>query len=1261
MRPIFSLAPSMLSGALLPFRGPGALLLSMPGGVLFAGLGALLPAGPASAQTPEEFFETRVRPVLAESCMDCHGRLRRGNLRLNSREAMLRGGDSGPAIIPGDPSGSLLIQTVRHQIEGQEMPRDEDPLTPQQIEGLIEWIRMDAPWPAVAEGAEGAGGAAGAAGGLLALADEGLSPGARLFVDKVRPVLERSCFSCHTDDERSGLRLDSRERMLQGGSRGPAIIPGNAEESLIIAALRHVDDDLQMPRNADQLPEAEIEGFIDWIQAGAEWAEITAPLAIPRRGVTAEERNFWSFRPLADPAAPDPAAAAPEPNHAAAAAAPAPPHRAHDDIDRFVLAKLEEQGLEPLAAADRRQLLRRATFDLTGLPPTPDEADAFVNDTSPDAFEKVVERLLTSPHYGERWGRHWLDVARFGEDDTRGLAPGGSGRERYPNAYIQRDWVVEAFNRDMPYDLFVRAQIAGDLLEEAERERAIPALGFLGGGPWYYDIADPAVARADERHDRVDVTTRGFLGLTVGCARCHDHKYDPIGTHDYYALAGIFNNANYHEYPIAEEDEAEAYEKEKEFIDGLRKSLNEYLSTEGDQLARVLSLQVSRYMMAAWQVTGRPQLPPEQAASQAKVDLETLQRWIRFLGKEPKHYPYLIDWQEMIARGDAEEEEARGLADAFQRLVLEVVAEQEKLEERNSRIIAKGTPLEEVKSTPMPNGFESFFDQHQLELETMERERFNLYSDIFRSDLDNELDTFFPAPGLFRFRGWGLERQLGRVAMDHISAMRERIEELEEELPDLPFAMGVADKEPEDLTDIALHIRGSPTNLGEAVPRGFLTVLDEEGAEPYTEGSGRLQLAEAIAGHPITARVIVNRVWRWHMGTGIVDTPSNFGTMGERPTNPELLEYLASRFVEGGMSIKQLHRDIMLSATYQRASGQHAGNEEIDGANRYYWRADRRRLDAESIRDAILYVSGDLDATVGGPSKSLRDEENNRRTIYGEVSRFQVDEFLQTFDFPNPSLSAERRYTTNVPGQSLYFMNSPFVRRQAELFVKRLLEETAAEELVAEDGGDGSGGVGTGNGTGGNGNGAGGTGNGAGGTGNGAGGNGGSANGLAGVGNGNGDHDNGAAEDAVTDGISVVFRNREMIEAAYPLLYARDVTEAEIAAGLEFLEERRAAFLAEELAKLEDESGDEAEADASAEDARAAEDVRAAEDASAGAEDASAGEEASAEGDARAGEDDAAEEGADPEPDTPEYRASMQAWVQYARALFSVAEFRFVD
>ncbi len=1130
----------------------------------------LLLAAPAAAQSPQEFFEIRVRPVLAENCSACHGALAEGQLRVTSREALLTGGASGPAIIPGDPDGSRLIRAVRHEIEGQEMPLDADPLTPRQVAALVEWVRMDAPWP---EPPPGTGAA-----DVPAAASEGLSPGGRLFAERVRPVLERSCFACHTDNEQSGLRLDSRERMLQGGSRGPAVIPGNPEQSLLVAALRHEHEELRMPGNADPLPEAEIQGFVDWIAAGAEWAEITAPTTLPRRAVTAAERGFWSFRPLVSPTVPEPTRT----------------HWARNDIDRFVLARMEEKGLEPLEAADRPQLIRRATFDLTGLPPTPEEVEAFVNDRSPDAFDTVVERLLASPHYGERWGRHWLDVARFGEDDTRGLAPGGSGRERYPNAYVQRDWVVAAFNRDLPYDLFVKAQIAGDLLEGAERERALPGLGFLGGGPWYYDVADPPVARADERHDRVDVTTRGFLGLTVACARCHDHKYDPIGTHDYYALAGIFNNSDYYEYPLAEAEKAETHKKEKEFIEGLKTGLKEYLETESDQLARVLSLQVSRYLMAAWQVTGKPQLPPAQAASQAKVDLETLERWIRFLGKAPRHYPYLEDWQAMIARGDAEEEEARKLADAFQRLLLEVVAEQERLEERNRRIIARGTPLDDVQSTAMPNGFKSFFDRHQLELETMDRERFNLHTDIFRRDLDNQLDTFFPAPGLLRFRGWGLERQLGRVAMDHVAALRERIEQLEEDLPDLPAAMGVRDKPPEEMTDIALHIRGSPTNLGETVPRGFLAVLSEEGAEPFTEGSGRLQLAEAIAAHPLTARVIVNRVWRWHLGAGIVETPSNFGITGERPTHPELLEYLAARFVEGGMSLKELHRDIMRSATYRLGAGRHAGNEEIDGANRYYWRFDRRRLEAESIRDAILSVSGNLDPTVGGPSQDLGDEDNDRRTIYGEVSRFEVNEFLQTFDFPNPSLSAARRHTTNVPGQSLFFMNSPFVRRQAERLVRRLLDETRAPagEAAPTDAGRSGDRNGHGFGT--------------------------------AARNGNGAHGEasavGAPDEDAAEPAAPVFRDRAMIEAAYPLLYARKATAPEIAAGLEFLKERRAAFPEERRETPEDASG-------------------------AGA--------------AEQGDGETPPNGASPE--SPEDEVSRWAWIQYARALFSVAEFRFVD
>lgn len=1108
-----------------------------------ASLGFVAFGSDATAQSADDWFETRVRPVLAERCAECHSeRRRRGGLRVSSLQDLLSGGSSGPAIVPGDPDASLLVRVVRHEVEDLEMPQDAEPLSTREIEGLEEWIRMDAPWPADAPAITFA--ATETAGGL--------TPGARLFVDRVRPVLEQKCFSCHTDDERGGLRLDTRDRLLLGGTRGPAVVPGNPEASLIVAALRHESAELQMPRNGDKLSEGEIEGFVEWIRAGAEWADAEAPLSIPRRGVTDEERSFWSFQPLSRPEVPS-----------------VDGDWARTDVDRFVLATLRGQGLAPVGPADDRALIRRATYDLTGLPPTPEEVEAFLADDSPNAFEKVVDRLLGSEHYGERWGRHWLDVTRYGEDDTRGLAPGGSGREEYPMAYVHRDWVVEAFNDDMPYDTFVKAHLAADLMPSEQRDELLPALGFLGQGPWYYDIAEPATARADERHDRVDVTTRGFMGITVGCARCHDHKYDPVGTHDYYAIAGIFNNAAYYEYPVADSAKAAEFKSDQEFIEAMQKGLRDYLSTETEQLARVLSLQTSRYLMAAWRVTGKEQIPLEAAAAQARLDLEVLQRWIRFLAKEPKHYPFVIPWQEMIADGGGTEERAQELADDFQRLLLEIVAEQRELEERNRRIIAKGTPLEDVKSTPMPNGFESFFDEHQLELDTMDRERFNLLTDLFFTDLDNELDTFFPQPGVFRFSGWGLERQLSRVAADHVTAMREEIERLEEALPDIPFVMGVAEKDAAELTDIALHIRGSPNNLGEQVPRGFPLVLQGEHPERYTDGSGRLRLAEDIARHPITARVIVNRVWAWHMGSGIVRTPSNFGFAGERPTNPELLEYLAHDFVENGMSLKQLHRQIMLSSVYGLAADDNPSFADIDPDNHYFWRFNRQRLDAESIRDALLQVAGTLDREIGGPSLSLSDEGNHRRTLYGSVSRFQLDEYLQTFDFPNPSLTAEQRYATNVPLQSLYFLNSDFVHGQAQAFVRRLAATAAgedAEEPAADaDRGDDRDGDDAG-----------------------------ARRSRSGAGQ--GDDESDPDED-----LPVRFEDRAMIEAAYPLLYGRTVTDEEAELGLEFLATQRAAHL---------EDSGESQTD---------------------------------------------------DPSLAERRAAMKAWVQYARALFSAAEFRFLD
>src|SRR5262245_488084 len=377
------------------------------------------------------------------------------------------------------------------------------------------------------------------------------------FEANIRPVLLDTCGDCHVGDDKGGLKLESRETLLAGGDTGPAIVPGDPDKSLLMHVIRRDDGYPAMPKKAAKLSDAKIAAFAEWIKMGAPWPKAAADKgarpATPAPSaptITAEQRAWWSFQPLAHPAAP----------------AVKNVEWPKTDVDRFVLARLEREGLEPVRPADRRTLIRRATLDLTGLPPTPDEVDAFVADTSSDALAKVVDRLLASPRYGEAWGRHWLDVARYAEDDPRSLDPMGRGYNPYPNAYLYRDWVVKAFNDDLPYDQFVRAQLAADEMDEKVRVRMLPALGFLGLGPWYYDNGSVEVTRADERHDRVDVVSRGFLGLTVACARCHDHKYDPIPQRDYYSLAGVFLNSPYHEYPLAPKsvvDDYKAAEKKK--------------------------------------------------------------------------------------------------------------------------------------------------------------------------------------------------------------------------------------------------------------------------------------------------------------------------------------------------------------------------------------------------------------------------------------------------------------------------------------------------------------------------------------------------------------------------------------------------------------------------------------------------------------------------------------------------------------------------
>lgn len=859
-----------------------------------------------------------------------------------------------------------------------------------------------------------------------------LSP--EFFEARVRPILVASCYECHADKAEGALRIDSREAILQGGESGPAIVPGDPDKSLLIQAVRQADATApKMPKGKSKLKTEDIEVLVEWVRAGAPWpasSKSASSGAAPAKvmEVTPTHREFWSVRPLARTTVP----------------AVKNTSWPRTDIDRFVLARLEKDGLRPVAAADKLALIRRVTVDLTGVPPTPEEVDAFMKDGSSSAYSRLVERLLASPRYGETWGRVWLDVARYGEDDYRSLDPMGRGYNPYPNAYLYRDWVIKAFNDDMPYDQFVRAQLAADLLDPAQRVRNAAALGFLGLGPWYYDNGAVEITRADERHDRVDAVSRGFLGLTVGCARCHDHKYDPIPTTDYYALAGVFLNTEYHEYPQAPKAVVEEFKAQEKKIEKKQELLGQYLQKESEQLANTLAFQISKYMAAAWRVTGEPKAEKARVVQTEKLDYELFDRYLRFLEKPPTFYPYLKSWQEMVKSGGTEAE-AKRLAGEFQELVIDVLLAKREIKIENDIIAAKALPGTKPKERlNKPNAFvtnDDFCPGCGLELKSLPIERTNLWTDVFSSDLDDSNNPgVAPKPGLLMFGGWGLERQLGPDRRALIQTLRDDIEAMEKAMPEpYPYVHGVRDL-PAPPVNLKVAIRGSAYRTGAEVPRGFVSVLGTTERQSFSKGSGRLELAEAIVRQPIAVRVIVNRVWKGHFGTGLVETPSNFGWNGERPSHPELLEYLAQYFIDHGMSIKALHREILRSSVYQLSTANSAANFEKDAGNRLYWRANRSRLSAEQLRDSVLFVAGTLDTKLGGPSTPLTPL-SGRRTIYGKISRYRLDEFLQLFDFPSPMQSAEKRFNTNVPLQRLFLMNSDFMQQQAERVAERVIAE----------------------------------------------------------------------------------------------------------------------------------------------------------------------------------------------------------------------------
>jgi hypothetical protein len=706
------------------------------------------------------------------------------------------------------------------------------------------------------------------------------------FEKEIRPLLTKHCYECHsagvgagTKKAKGGLWLDSKEGMLRGGESGAAVVPGEPEKGTLIRAVRYADPLLQMPPD-EKLSKREIDALVEWVRMGAPDPRVGGPAVAAAEkpvGVSDDARRWWAFQPVKDGAPP----------------AVKDAGWARGDVDRFVLAKLEARGMRPAPQADRRTLIRRVTFDLTGLPPTPEEVEAFLGDSSADAFGKVVERLLASRHYGERWGRHWLDVVRYA--DTAGC----NGDFPAPEAYRYRDYVIEAFNRDKPYHQFLREQIAGDLLPAQSDEQRYEQVVATG----YFPISRRFSSVAEEFHltldDTVDNFGKAILGLSVSCARCHDHKFDPIPQADYYALYGIFQSTTY-SFPGTE-----IHRHQKDLV---------------------------------------PLVPRERLEGELRPYLERMR--------------------------------------------------------------------------------------------ALDAEMFEVYLRV------EKLDT-------------GKEKNEAR---SKFSKLQKERDELLKKMPAFPKAYAASEGTP---ANARVHLKGDHKNLGAEVPRGFLQILGGQRVSIGSKGSGRLELADWVtdANNPLTARVMVNRVWQHHFGgRGLVRTPDDFGTRGATPTHPELLDWLTARFVEGGWSIKGLHRRIVSSAAYQMASVENTEYAQRDPQNEALWTFNRRRLSAEEIRDAMLFASGGLDRTPpGGPhpfkpetewrysqhNPFVDDFASDRRSVYLMQQRIRQNPYLGTFDGADTNAVTGQRRSDTPPHQALFMMNSKFAHRQAQLLAERVVRERA--------------------------------------------------------------------------------------------------------------------------------------------------------------------------------------------------------------------------
>ncbi|QDU09294.1 PSD1 and planctomycete cytochrome C domain-containing protein [Gimesia aquarii] len=853
------------------------------------------------------------------------------------------------------------------------------------------------------------------------------------FEKEIRPVLVKRCYACHgPKKQEASLRLDSHAWMMKGSDSGKAVIPGDPLKSRIIQVIQYHDDDSQMPPEG-KMPAREIAALTRWVKMGTPWPfSDKDPKAVPANGTydfATLSKSHWAFRPVRNPELPK------VKNQ----------ERVSSPVDLFVISRLEEKGLSLSPRLDRRKLIRRASVDLTGLPPTFQEVEAFVNDQSPDAYERLIDRLLASPRYGERWGRHWLDVARYA--DTKGYV--FTSERRYPYSYTYRDYIIRAFNEDLPYDRFIQEQLAADQLDRKGDDRSLAALGFLTVGRRYrgniHDIID----------DRIDLVSRGLLGLTASCARCHDHKFDPVPIKDYYSLYGVFFSSYEPEekdLPLIGKPKSEkAYKKYQAERAKRQKKLDDFIHEESEKFRAKARLTVADVLQA---IVEKEKLSNEKP----QYEKETPHRgyvalWQAFLKRKAKSYRAVFaPWMAFVSV--KKENYPAGASEVIQKLASQ---EGETLpEKRFNRLI-----LHALKNNPPQSIYDvcriygKVFKEVELEwlktIDTAKKAKAKLPDKLADKDAEEIRQILYHPESPTAVSDNLVQAGFNRAQRNKVRQFQKNIQTLDVTSPGAPpRAMVVYDKDKPVTSHV--HLRGNPGRRGEKTPRQFFRILAGEDRKPFQKGSGRLELSEAIASrdNPLTARVFVNRVWMHHFGQGIVRTPSNFGVRSDPPTHPELLDYLAYRFMEEGWSIKSLHKTIMMSATYQQGSQENRRANLIDADNRLLWKRPPQRLDFEAMRDSLLLVSGQLSEERGGKSYLIdRIPTHPRRTVYSFVDRNNLPNIFRTFDFANVESSTAQRPFTTVPQQALFALNSPLVIEQSSLLVKDLdLEKMTADKGI---------------------------------------------------------------------------------------------------------------------------------------------------------------------------------------------------------------------